>query len=384
MNQPLLGLRILDLTRLLPGPYTTRQLAELGAEVIKVEAPQGGDYTRWYPPLCGEPPASGIFRELNRGKKSIALDLRSAHGLEVLHHLVGTVDVLVDSFRPGVLTRLGFDPQTVMQKHPRLIYCAMTGFGLTGPHAQRPGHDINYQAKAGGLGVSSDPDKPVLGPLQVADLGGALVAVSGILAALYQRERDGKGRVVDTSLCESALAFSSIYFGKDLAGEAPQRGQEMLDGSRPSYTIYETQDGRHLAVGAIEPKFWKAFITAIELPELESCAMDGGAAGVAVKAKIQAKVQAETSDHWVQVFESVNACVELIQSIPEVRGDPHHIDRQAFLPDGTVRSPIRVGAWDELQSARPSMSESPGLGADTRTVLQDAGVAPELIDKCLR
>jgi alpha-methylacyl-CoA racemase len=383
MSSPLSGLRILDLTRLLPGPYATRQLAELGAEVIKVEAPQGGDYARWYPPLCGEPPASGIFRELNRGKKSIELDLRTPEGMEVLHHLAGTVDVLVDSFRPGVLERLGFDPQAVMQENPRLIYCAMTGFGLTGPHAQRPGHDINYQARAGGLGVSSDPDAPVLGPLQVADLGGALVAVSGILAALFKRERSGKGSVVDTSLCESSLAFASIYFGKDLAGEAPERGQEMLDGSRPSYTIYETQEGRHLSVGAIEPKFWKAFITALDLPELESCSMDGGAGGAATKAKIQAVLSSQSAAHWVQTFEPLNACVELIQTIPEARTDPQHLHRQAFLPDGTVRSPIRVGDWDELEAPRPSLSESPGLGEDTRAVLEDAGVSAELIARCL-
>lgn len=379
MRQPLSGLRILDLTRLLPGPYATRQLAELGAEVIKIEDPRGGDYARWYPPLTGDPPASGIFRELNRGKKSLTLDLRQPEAVQVLLHLAGTVDVVVDSFRPGVLARIGFDPQQVMAAHPRLIYCALTGFGLTGPDAQRPGHDLNYQARVGGLAASSDPEDPVVGPLQVADIGGALVAVSGILAALYDRERTGRGQVVDTALSESALAFASVYFGKEGAGEAPVRGREMLDGSMPSYTVYRTKDGRHLAVGALEPKFWAAFLGAIELPELQYSGLDAGPAGAKIKAQVQARLEEKTAAQWRAIFEPIDACVEVVSDFHEVRQDPQLVARQAFLPDGTARSPIRLGQWSDLEDEVPALAESPGLGADCQQVLSEAGVAPELI-----
>lgn len=373
--RPLEGIRVLDLSRLLPGPYATRQLAELGAEVWKVEDPKGGDYARWYPPLSGEPPASGIFRELNRGKKSLALDLKQPEAIRALEHLVAKADVLVDTFRPGVLARLGLAPERLMAEHPRLVYCAITGFGLDGPDAMRAGHDIGYQARAGGLGVGADPDRPVLGPLQIADLGGALVAVSGIMAALFSRERTGRGQVVDTSLCESALAFSSVYFGKDLAGEAPRRGEEMLDGSRPSYTIYETKDGRHLAVGALEPKFWRAFVHALELPELEFSGMDGGEAGAKVKAKIGARLGTRTQAEWVEVFRGVEACVEPVLDVAEVRADPHLQARRAFADDGTVRSPIRVGV-----GGPEALDPAPALGAHTREVLEAAGVPSDLVD----
>lgn len=383
MGQPLRGIRVLDLTRLLPGPYATRQLAELGAQVIKVEDPLGGDYARWYPPLSGDPPASGIFRELNRGKRSLTLDLRQPAAMQVLLHLAGTVDVLVDSFRPGVLARLGFDPEAVMAQHPRLIYCALTGFGLTGPHAHRAGHDLTYQARAGGLAASADPERPSLGPLQIADIGGALVAVSGILAALFARERSGQGQVVDTALSESALAFASVYFGKQGAGEAPRRGEEMLDGSRPSYSIYRTKDGRELAVGALEPKFWNTFLDAIDLPELQLSGLDGGAAGAKVKAQIQARIASKDAAGWLAIFEPLEACVELVQDFAEARQDPQLLARQAFLPDGTVRSPIRVASWKELQTPAPALPESPALGADSLEILQEAGVPQALIDAVL-
>jgi len=377
--RPLAGIRVLDLSRLLPGPYATRQLAELGADVIKVEDPTGGDYARWYPPLGGDPPTSSIFRELNLGKRSVALDLKVPEAVQALLHLVGTVDVLVDSFRPGVLRRLGLDPEALMAAHPRLIYCALTGFGLTGNEAARAGHDIGYQARAGLLGVGADPARPVLGPVQIADLGGALVAVSGILAALFERERTGKGRVVDTSLTESALAFGAVYFGKDLGGEAPRRGEEMLDGSRPCYRVYSTKDG-HLAVGALEPKFWRAFVHAIGLPELEYSAMDGGAAGAKVIAQVEARLSERTAEQWRAVFAEVEACVEVVSSVDEVRRDPQLVARGAFYPDGTTRGPIRVAEWGALEAPAASPGDSPALGAHTREVLEEAGVPSALVE----
>ena len=380
MPGPLHGLRVLDLTRLLPGPYATRQLAELGAEVIKVEDPTGGDYARWYPPLMGEPPASGIFRELNRGKKSVALDLKRPEAQQALRILAGTADVLVDSFRPGVLARLGLDPAALMQAHPRLIYCAITGFGLTGPDAGRVGHDLTYQARVGALAMGPTAARPGLGPLQLADLGGALVAVSGILLALYERERTGVGKVVDTALSESALAFASVYFGKDLAGEPPRRGEEMLDGSRPAYTLYETSDGRWLAVAPLEPKFWSAFLAVVELPHLALSSMDGGRQGAAVKAEIQARIGSRSAEEWAAAFAGVEACAELVRDVGEARRDPQLVARGALRPAGSCRSPIRVGAWSALELPPAALPESPALGADTQEVLRAAGVPEALLE----
>lgn len=341
----------------------------------------GGDYARWYPPLLGEPPASGIFRELNRGKRGLALDLKNPAAVEALRVLIGTADVLVDSFRPGTLARLGLDPDALRAEHPRLVYCAITGFGLDGPDAARPGHDIGYQARAGGLGVGADPERPVVGPLQVADLGGALVAVSGILAALYQRERTGRGAVVDTSLTESALAFGSIYFAKHLAGEAPERGGEMLDGSRPCYTTYRTQDGGAVAVGALEPKFFAAFLQVIGLPELQNSGLDGGEAGQRVRARIQAVLETRTAAEWRTAFADVGACVEVVASIPEAREDPQLVARHAFHADGTVRTPIRVGEGDALTAPPEPLRESPALGEDTQEILRAAGVDEAVLAK---
>lgn len=371
---PLTGVTILDLTRLLPGPYATRLLAELGAEVVKIEDPAGGDYARWYPPVEGDPPMSGIFRELNRGKKSVALDLRTETGREALRALVARADVLVDSFRPGVLARLGLDPRALMEAHPRLIYCALTGFGLTGPDAGRAGHDLGYIARAGILGLSGPAEAPFPPGAQLADIGGAHAAVSGILAALFARERTGRGQVVDVALNESALGFAAASFGLHHAGKVVQRGAEMLDGSRPAYAVYRTRDDRFLAVAALEPKFWQAFLGVVGLPELLGAALDGGAAGARAKAEIQAKLEAKSRDEWMALFREVEACVEPVLDLAEVEADPQLVARGMVDPAGMIRSPVRVGPWQGVGAPARTLSPAPGLGADTERVLEVAGV----------
>lgn len=375
------GIRVLDFSRLLPGPYATRLLAELGAEVIKVEDPNGGDYARWAPPIAGDPPTSGLFTELNRGKRSIALDLKNKQAQAVLRTLAARSDVLVDSFRPGVLARAGLDPAELMRAHPRLIYCAMTGFGLSGPDVLRAGHDIGYLGRTGGLALSGPPEAPVLPGFQVADIGSALVAVSGILAALFERERTGRGKVVDVSLTESALAFSAGAFGMLHGGGKPRRAQEMLDGSRPCYSVYRTKDDGFLAVGALEPKFWSAFVRAVELPELELNALDTGEDGRAVKARVQARLMEKTRDEWAAVFREVEACVEPVLELEEVETDAQHRARGVVDARGMVRSPIRVSDWDGIGAAALAgdLAKSPDLGEHTEEVLREAGVAEEVL-----
>lgn len=379
---PLTGIRVLDLTRLLPGPYATRLMAEMGAEVIKVEDPAGGDYARWAPPIAGDPPKSSLFDELNAGKRSVTLDLKQPDAREALRALVMRSDVLMDSFRPGVLVRVGLDPSELMRANPRLIYCAMTGFGLTGPDRDRAGHDIGYMGRSGGLALSGPPEAPVVAGFQVADIGCAFAALSGVLAALFERTRTGRGRIVDVALTESALAFNVAAFGMLHGGETPRRGREILDGSRPCYGVYATKDGKFLAVGALEPKFWSAFVKAIDLPELEYSSLDTGERGREVRDAVQAKLREKTRDEWTAIFRTVEACVEPIVELEEVEQDPHYRARHVTDARGTVRSPIRLTDWEHLdRSPHRELRAAPALGAHTAEVLREAGVDEALIAK---
>lgn len=363
------GIRVVDFTRLLPGPYATRVLAELGAEVIKIEAKEGGDYTRWWPPLVGDPPMSGAFRELNAGKKSVALDLRDPQSQVSLRRLIETADVLVDSFRPGTLAKMGLDPASF---GPRLVYCCLSGFGLDGPDAHRAGHDVGYLGRAGVLGLSGTREAPMTLGIQVADVGASLSAVAGILGALFRRERTGKGGVVDASLIDAGLAFGALSFGVSHAGERVIRGEQILDGSRPCYGVYACKDGKHLAVGALEPKFWIAFVSALELPHLSDCGLDSGEAGARARAEVSSKLMTRTRDEWASVFRAVDACVEPVLDLDEVDRDPHLVARGTFDPThGFVRGPVRLEAPRVLAPA-------PALGEHTQEVLASLGIDASL------
>lgn len=378
---PLTGVRVLDLGRLLPGPYATRQLAELGAEVVKVEDPKGGDYARWYPPLVGDPPTGALFRELNAGKRSVALDLKDEGAVAVVRRLALASDVLVDTFRPGVLARLGLDPAELMCENPRLIYCAITGFGLNGPDAQRAGHDLGYLARSGALELCGTADAVVPPAVQVADIGGAMTAVSGILAALYRRERTGEGSVVDVSLVEAGAAFTAASVGLTHAGTDVVRGQELLDGSRPCYGVYRTKDARWLAVGALEPKFWSAFCAATGLESLLGSGLDVGPSGAEARAKIQATIETKTMAEWTAIFREVEACVEPVLTLAEADEDAHAVARGHRTNAGTSCSPIRIAAALDVAPAAAPLSEAPALGAHTREVLEAAGIDAAVIDR---
>ena len=380
---PLSGIRVLDLSRLLPGPLAGRLLAELGAEVLKIEHPQGGDYARAYPPFVGEPPIGALFAELNLGKKSVALDLKSEDGVRALRALLPTADVLLDSFRPGVLARLGLDPEDLRRRHPRLVYCALTGFGLTGPDAERAGHDLGFFARSGGLDLGGTPDRPVPPGVQIGDVGGALTATAGILAALFGRERTGEGAVVDSALTEAASIFSIVGLGSLRAGEQPVRGAQLLDGSRPCYGLYPTKDGRFLTVGALEPKFWTAFLGVLGLPDLEDAAFDGGPAGVRAKARITEVTETRPLAEWVEAFREVDACVEPVQDLAAYQADSQARARHAFYSSGGLRSPIRVGSFGDLQGPPVSPSAAPELGADTEVILREVGVEAEVLRRLL-
>jgi alpha-methylacyl-CoA racemase len=371
---PLDGVRVLDLSRLLPGPYATLVMAELGAQVDKIEDPEGGDYLRQMPPLTDE--GSALFLALNKNKRSATLDLKSEAGKAALLKLLPRYDILVESFRPGVMARLGLGYETLAAVHPGLIYCAITGYGQTGPDALRAGHDLNYLARAGLLGLCGPANAPP--PLpggQVADIGGSLFSLVGILAALHQRHSTGKGQLLDVSMTEGATAFLHLQLGGRLeqgrATPPVARGADVLNGGYASYQVYRARDGKSLAVGALEPKFFSKLCARLGRPDLVEAGYDlagGGAARATVElAEIFAT---RTRDEWVALLAKDDVCVEPVLEGDEVFNDPQHLARGLFS-GGQLRNPV------PLPHATPR--RAPGLGEQTREILREAGFSEEAL-----
>jgi crotonobetainyl-CoA:carnitine CoA-transferase CaiB-like acyl-CoA transferase len=265
---PLTGIRVLDLTRLLPGPFCTLLLADMGADVIKVEEPETGDYMRWTPPLVAG--QSAMFNAVNRNKRSITLNLKSDLGRDLLLRLVETADVLVEGNRPGVMNRLQLGWDVIHARNPRLVMCSITGYGQDGPFALHAGHDLNYMAIAGALGLNGERDRPPV-PLavQVADIGGgSLYPAVAILGALLAVQRGDEGRWIDSSMTDGAMSFLTTALAAHAAGEKAVRGEQRLTGRYPCYRVYECKGGGFYSVGALEPKFWSTLCNALGRPEL--------------------------------------------------------------------------------------------------------------------
>ena len=309
---PLSGVRVLDLTTLLPGPLATLILAEAGADVFKIEPP-GGDGMRRLPPLMGE--LSALFMQLNRGKRSMALDLKSDAGRDSLAALVRDADVLVEQFRPGVLGRLGFDAATLDALNPRLITCSISGYGQGGPKRDVAGHDLNYMAESGLLAVSpGSSSHPTIPPALIADIaGGSYPAVINILLALRRRDLTGEGERLDIAMADGlfTLAFFGLA-GLETGGHPPRPGGELLSGGSPRYQLHAAEDGALVAVGALEQKFWDRFCALIGLPEaLCDDARDPDATIDAV-AGIIAR---QPSGHWAEVFAGEDCCANVVRDL---------------------------------------------------------------------
>jgi len=371
---PLAGLRVLDLTRHLPGPYATLLLSDLGAQVDKLEEP-AGDPTRTFP--GGAELGASYFAGLNRGKRSLVLNLKAHGAPAALLRLCGYYDVVVEGFRPGVLERLGVGHVRLREAHPRLVVCALSGFGQTGPDCQRAGHDLGYQARAGvvGYGGGSGPAGPPGG--QVADVGGALFAVVGILAALAGREKTGEGRLVDVALADAATAFLHLHLAAHLAGGLALRpGQDALNGGLPCYRLYQTQDGRQLAVAALEPRFFAALCERLGRPELVAPAYAGGEEAQGVHRALEALFASAPLSTWEAHLAGLDACVEAVRTPEEVSSDAQFQARGLFARgprgEGWLATPLRFGPLPQ----RPA----PALGAHSREVLAEAGFSAEEMD----
>jgi len=357
--------RVLDLSRLLPGPFATMILADLGATVDKVEDPKGGDYLRFMPPK-GPDGVNPVFSMLNRGKRSVVLDLKKEEGREALKALVAQADVLVESFRPGVLDKLGVGYETLKVINPKLVWCAITGYGQDGPLVDRAGHDLNYLSRAGVMGFTGPADGPPQVPgVQIADIGGgALYAVIGILAALQERARTGKGRLVDISMCEGALSFAAFGIGLRAGGMVFPRGQDMLMGGIAPYGTYRTKDGKYVSLASLEAKFWNAFCQGVGI-ETNMHALMPGPHQRDVKAQLEGIFAERTRDEWAAFAAEHDCCLEPILDASELETDPQHQARGVFTKGfHSPRTPV----------APACEGDAPSQGQQSEAILREAGL----------
>jgi alpha-methylacyl-CoA racemase len=367
---PLTGIRVLDLTRLLPGAACTLLLADMGADVIKVEDPDRGDYMRWTPPLVDG--QSVLFNALNRNKRSLALNLKAAAGRDLLLRLVEQADVLVEGNRPGVMKRLGLGWDVVHARNPRLVMCSITGYGQDGPFAARAGHDLNYMATAGGLGLNGEQDGPPV-PLavQVADIGGGgLQPAVAILGALVAQQRGAEGRWLDVSMTDGAVSWLSMAFAARGGGEDVARGDQRLAGRHACYRVYACKGGGFYSVGALEPKFWAALCIAVGRPELVGLQFAEGAEGQHVHREMEEVFASRTRSEWERELAGLDACCEPVLDLDEVSAHPQVVARRLIesRKSGVEVRPAVLMRNDWRRR------DAPRLGEHTAEVLGDVGV----------
>jgi len=354
---PLAGVRVLDLTRLLPGPLATQHLADLGADVVKIEDTGHGDY------------ANPAVRALvNRNKRGLSLDLKQPAGRDVLLRLCRNAGAVVEGFRPGVMQRLGLGYDTLAATNPRIVLCSISGWGQTGPLRDLPGHDLNYAALTGVADQMGG-----LSNLPVADLlGGTMGAVMGLLAALFDAARSGRGRHVDVSIADAVLAHAVLPLAAlQQTGEPPRPGQGTLTGGLACYGLYDTADGRQLAVGALERKFWDALCDCIARPDLAPLHRSGQAATeLRLRAELQSLFASQPLAHWVALFEGTQACVSPVLRLDETLAHPHFRARGMAVAGtpGQLGPAVRMSGYDA-----PAPRPAPARGEHSDTLLAAAG-----------
>ena len=372
------GVRVLDLSRLLPGPFLTMILADLGADVVKIEDPRIGDYLRGFPPLNGG--VAGRYLAVNRGKRSLALDLKSSAGRNVFLQMVAKADVVVESFRPGVMAKLGIGWDVISATNPRAILCSISGYGQTGPYRDRAGHDLNYIALAGVLAMGGTRGgAPMLPGVQIADLaGGALWSATGILAALFARERSGRGTLLDISMTEGALTLLTAELGNLDCGVYPSRSTELLNGAAAAYGVYRTLDDRYVAVGALEPKFWVALQTALgRTPSIAELAGDAQQQEL-TRLALADIFATKRLEEWTTILAAHDCCVESVLEPDELAGHPLHQAREMFF---TIDGGAGVGPIHQVRTplgAPRHASAPPRLGQHSADVLRDYGINEEI------
>lgn len=377
MRQALEGIRVLDLSRMLPGPYCSMMLGDLGAEVIKVEENKIGDPTRWSPPMVSRQGAA--FLQVNRNKKSIALDLKQPEGRDIFLKLASRADIVLEQFRPGVVDRLGISYSAVSEINPRILYCSLTGFGQDGPHCDRSGHDLNYLALSGVLGLTTDErGTPIIPGVQVADLAGGMIAAFAILAALAAREKTNRGQLIDVSMFDCMLAMLPVPAAHQFAGNAiPVGGKYALSGSHPFYNIYETSDHKFMTLGALEPKFWENFCRRVGREDLIARQFDGGERRENLFQEVRDVFKARTQAEWVELMRDADACCEPVLAMTEAFEHAETRAREMILEtehptEGNIK---QLGFAYKLSDTPPRVTRhSPALGEHTDELLAEIGI----------
>jgi len=323
MKLPLEGIRVLDLSHMLPGPFSTMMLADMGAEVIKIEPPKGGDSFRMRKPFINK--EGSAFMMVNRGKKSCVIDLRSPEGHEEFMELVKTADVLLEQYRPGVVNRLGIDYESVRAVNPGIVYLSLSGFGQDGPYRDMPGHDINYLSIAGILDTIGKKDgPPAIAGIQIADLCGAQWAMTSVLLGLMAREKNGgEGQYVDLSMTDAVFPWLSLFLSDYAAnGTVTSRGEVKAGGAYAFYNVYETSDGRYVSLGAAEPKFWAALCSAVGHEEWIERQMDPS-----LIPEVATMFRGRTQKEWVELLFHADCCFTPVNNIKEALEDPQLLHR---------------------------------------------------------
>ncbi len=379
---PLKGFRILDLTRLLPGPLATMMLADMGAEVIKIEDPDNPDYVRDFPPMLEE--TSAFYLSLNRNKKSLALNYSVEEGMHLLLGLAKTADVIVEQFRPGVMERMGLGFKTLKAVNPKIVFVSISGYGQTGPYAQRASHDLNYIGLAGLLATTTDEHgKPVIPGGQIADVGGgSYMAVNAVLAALLNVQRTGKGNHVDVSMTDGVLPFTLLQQAATAANKTGFVAHEYdLAGKLANYNVYQTSDERWMALGALEPKFWDRFCEVVNHQEWKTRMLDEGEELKNLKAEVQQLFSTQSCKYWTNIGLMHDICLTPILDLHELPNDPNIRTRNTLRINQktnalSVATPLKFSGFSETAGWK-----APSLGADTRQVLKQFGYSEEQIEK---
>lgn len=380
MKMPLEGICVLDLTRLLPGPFATMILGDYGARVIKIESPGEGDYLRWMPPMIRED-MSAYYSQLNRNKEHLALDLKQEKGREIFFRLLEKADVLIEGFRPGVTRRWAIDYPSLESSFPQLIYCSLTGYGQEGPYSQKGGHDLNYTALSGVLDLMGpEGGPPSLSGIQIADIGGgALYSIIAIAFALLARNQNGKGQFLDIAMMDGTFSFLPLYLANYFAtSQIPRRGSELLCGALGNYNVYEAGDGKYLSLGALEPKFWMAFCQKLGDPELMAINFTTLEGAAEIKERLSKIFLQKSRDQWMAFFEGEDVCLEPVLNLEEALSHPQTQHRK-LVDEVDIEG---LGLFPQLSppmkfSSTPGRISSPpkGLGADTEKILKDLGLS---------
>jgi crotonobetainyl-CoA:carnitine CoA-transferase CaiB-like acyl-CoA transferase/putative sterol carrier protein len=384
LNGPLKGVRILDFSRLLPGPLATMLLADMGADVIKIEDPDNPDYIRDFEPMMDG--TSAFYYALNRSKKSLAVNYLEPEGKQIIYELVKSTDVVVEQYRPGVMKALGLDYETLKSFNPKLIYASITGYGQASSMAQVAGHDLNYIALAGLLGMNGqNADSVVIPGFQLADIaGGSYVAMNAILAALFQRERRGVGEHLDIAMADAVVPLTALPFAEYQAtGKVTERGTFQLSGGLANYNVFRCADGKFIALGSLEPKFWNQICVALNKPEWINVVLEDQSAHDAVKIQLKSMFQEQTRDYWVTFFKGKDVCVSAVNEIDELTSNPYLQEKNVYTKQKicgkdfhTVNMPVVFEASKENSSWI-----APKLGEDTIAILRNMNMSESEIQR---